>query len=289
MSELLTELANVALITFVLSSMVALGLSLTVQQIVQPLTNVRLVVTALLANFVIAPLAAWGIAELLGLDDPLKLGLVLLGCAAGAPFLPKLAQLAKADVAYSVGLMVLLMVVTVAYIPLVLVPLVEGVEVTAWDIAKPLVLGMLLPLAIALAVRARYDESRKLAGPLNQVSTVSLAIALVIVLVIGFPQLIDAFGTGSFIAALLFIAVSLVAGYLLGGTTREQRVTTGVGTAQRNISAALLIATTSFSGQAEVLVMVMVAATLMLIILLPLSAELGKRVDDPEPQPEPAG
>lgn len=277
MSELLIEIANVAILTFVLSSMVALGLSLTVTQIVEPLTNWRLVVMGLIANFVVAPAAAWGVAEMLGLDDSLTLGLLLLGTAAGAPFLPKLAQLAKGDVAYSVGLMVLLMVVTVAYIPLVLIPLVEGVEVSAWDIARPLLLGMLLPLAIALIVRARYDESKKLAPHLNQVSTVTLAIALVLALVLGLPQLLDAFGTGAFVAVLLFMIACFVAGYFLGGSTRTQRWVTGFGTTQRNVSAALLIATTSFGGDAKVLIMVMVGAVMMMAILLPLSAEVGKR------------
>lgn len=277
MSETLAELANVAIVAFVLSSMIALGLSLTVNQILAPLTNVRLVIMGLIANFVIAPAAAWGIAELLGLGDSLKLGLLLLGCAAGAPFLPKLTQLAKGDVAYSVGLMVLLMVVTVAYIPLVLVPLVDGISVSAWDIAKPLLLGMLLPLAIALVVRARYEESAKLAPHLNQISTVSLAIALVISLVIGLPQLIDAFGTGAFVAVLLFMAACFFAGLLLGGSDRGQRWVTAFGTTQRNVSAALLIATTSFSSQADVLVLVMVGAVLMMVVLLPLAAEVGKK------------
>jgi predicted Na+-dependent transporter len=281
MTDTLAAIANVAIITFVLSSMVALGLSLTVKQIVQPLANVRLTLLGLAANFVVAPLAAWGIAEILGLDQSLTLGLLLLGTAAGAPFLPKLAQLAKGDVAYSVGLMVLLMVVTVAYIPLVLVPLVEGVEVSAWDIARPLVFGMLLPLAIALLVRARYQDSAKLAPHLNQISTVSLAIALVIALVLGLPSLIDAFGTGAFVAAILFVLMCIGAGYLLGGSTRGQRWVTALGTGQRNLSAALLIATTSFSDQAEVLVMVMVGSVLMMAILLPLAAEVGKRAAEP--------
>jgi BASS family bile acid:Na+ symporter len=280
MSEILTTIANLAIVTFVLSSMVALGLSLTMKQIVDPLANLRLVATALAANFIVAPAAAWAVASLLDLDDSLTLGLLLLGTAAGAPFLPKLAQMAKGDVAYSGGLMVLLMVITVAYIPLVLVPLVEGVEVSAWDIARPLLLAMLLPLAIALLVRSRYPDSAKLAPPLNQISTISLALTLVLALVLGLPQLIDAFGTGAFLAAILFAVICIAAGYLLGGRDRSQRWVTSLGTAQRNISAALLIATTSFRDQPEVLIMVMVAAVIALAILLPLAAELGKRTPD---------
>lgn len=278
-SQVLTEIANVAILTFVLSSMVSLGLSLTLDQVLEPLRDVRLVIMGLIANFVIAPSAAWGVAKLLGLDDSLTLGLLLLGTAAGAPFLPKLAQFSKGDVAYSVGLMVLLMVVTVAFIPLVLVPMIEGVAVSAWDIAKPLLFGMLLPLGIAMLVRARYDESKKLAAPLNQVSTVAVALALVLGLVVGLPQLIDAFGTGAFIAVLLFMAICFAAGYLLGGRIRGQRWVTAFGTTQRNVSAALLIATTNFAGGAEVLIMVMVGAVLMAAVLLPLAAEVGRRME----------
>lgn len=98
---------------------------------------------------------------------------------------------------------------------------------------------------------------------------------------IGLPQLIDAFGTGSFIAAILFVVVCIAAGYLLGGSTRGQRWVTALGTGQRNISAALLIATTSFNDRAEVLIMVMVGAVLMMVILLPLAAEVGKRAGEP--------
>ena len=112
----------------------------------------RLVVLSLLANFVLMPLAAVGLAALLRLDQPLGVGLLLLGAAAGAPFLPKLAQIAKGNLAFGVGLMVLLMVVTVGYLPLVLPLLLPGVSVNPAQIARSLFLLMLLPLAGALVV-----------------------------------------------------------------------------------------------------------------------------------------
>jgi bile acid:Na+ symporter, BASS family len=60
-----------------------------------------------------------------------RIGLLLMGTAAGAPFLPKLAQIAKANVAFAVGLMTMLMLVTIAYLPLVLPLLLPGVQVSA--------------------------------------------------------------------------------------------------------------------------------------------------------------
>jgi len=110
--ELLIKAAAVAMLSFVVSSMLAMGAGLTVSQISEPLRNVRLVVLALLANFVVMPLAALVLARVLWLEEPFGVGLLLLGCAAGAPFLPKLAEVAKGNLAFAVGAMVLLMVVT---------------------------------------------------------------------------------------------------------------------------------------------------------------------------------
>lgn len=86
--------------------------------------------------------------------------MLLLGTAAGAPFLPKLAEIARGDLPFAVGLMVLLMVVTVGYLPLVLPLLLSGVSVNPAKIARSLVLLMLLPLGGGLALKARYDPRR---------------------------------------------------------------------------------------------------------------------------------
>ena len=277
MSDVVVGIAQVSILTFVVTSMAGLGLSLTVQQILTPLKDVKLVALGLVASFVIAPGGAWAIAELFGLDDDQTLGLLLLGVAAGAPFLPKLAQLAHAAVAYSVGLMVLLMVVTVGYVPLVLPLLVDGVTVSAWDIARPLLLLMLLPLAVALVVRSRYPGSAGLAPPLSQVSTGTLALGIGAAVLVGLPEIWDQIGTGVLLATLVLVGTCLLAGYLLGGSGRDQRVTSALGTAQRNLSAALLIAGTSFEDTPEVLVTVMVASLLLTGVLLLVAGELGRR------------
>src|SRR4030095_9351512 len=93
--ELWQKPATVAMFAFVLSSMLAMGLGLTVSEIIAPLSNARLVVLSVLANVLLMPLGAVALATLLRLDQPLGVGLLLLGTAAGAPFLPKLAQISK--------------------------------------------------------------------------------------------------------------------------------------------------------------------------------------------------
>ena len=268
---------DVATLVFVVSSMLAMGLGLTVGQIVAPLRSLRLVVLSLVVNFVLMPAAAIGFAKLLRLDEALGIGLLLLGAAAGAPFLPLLAQIAKSNLAFAVGLMVLLMVVTVGYLPVVLPLLLPGVAVNPMEIAKSLVLLMLLPLAIALGVKAKLPSvAARLKPGLGKVSTVSLILVIVFLTAFNIRSVLAVFGTGGILAGLLFLAVGYGVGWLLGGPGADTRRVLGLGTAQRNIAAALVVAGQSFKDP-NVVVMVVVVAIVGLLLLIPLSRALSKR------------
>jgi len=266
-----------AMLSFVVSSMLAMGAGLTVARIIEPLHNIRLVALALLANFVLMPLGAFALAKVLWLDEPLGIGLLLLGCAAGAPFLPKLAELAKGNLAFAVGAMVLLMVVTVGYLPIVLPLLLPGVTVDPWTIARSLVLLMLLPLAAGLALKARYaDWAARVKPALDWISNISLILLVLLITAANIDKVLQVFGTRGILAGLLFIAFGFGTGWLLGGLGVGTRRVMALGTGQRNIAAALVVANQSFS-DAKVVVMVIVVAIVGLIILMPLSRSLASR------------
>jgi BASS family bile acid:Na+ symporter len=277
MAHVLSVLANGAVLLFVIATMLAMGLSLTVTQILAPLRRARLVALALVANFVVVPLLALALIHAIPLSNPLKIGMILMGTAAGAPFLPKLAQFAHGNVAFSVGLMVLLVIVTIVYLPIALPLLLPGVKVNPISIAVSLVLTMLLPLGIALLVRARYPEpAGQLQPVMMQASNAALLLVAVTSLLANFQELIGIIGTGGILAAIILIGGGVVTGYLLGGPGSDTRSVLGLGTGQRNISAALLVSTQSFSDP-NVLAMVLVGSTVGLFVLLPLAFELGKR------------
>ncbi|MGH2503875.1 MAG: bile acid:sodium symporter family protein [Ktedonobacterales bacterium] len=158
MAAFLNTLSNLFTLTFVITSMLAMGLSLTMPQILAPLRNGRLVALALVANLVIVPATAFLLSRIIPLDKDLQIGLILFGCAAGAPTLPKVAQIAKADIAFAVGLMALLVVATVVYLPFVLPLLLPDVNVDAGKIALTLFLEMLAPLGIGLLINAHYKD-----------------------------------------------------------------------------------------------------------------------------------
>jgi BASS family bile acid:Na+ symporter len=276
--EVLNAILQVSLLVFVISSMLAMGFSLTMPEIIEPLKDLRLVVIALAVNFVAVPLIAVIIDAVLSLDDDLSTGLTIISAAAGAPFLPKLAGAAKGNMAFSVGLMVLLMVVTVAYMPIVLPLLIDGVDVNAWDIASSLIFLMILPLAIALFVRWRYEEIAAGLQPLMaQTSTIAIALLLAAGVIVNFDEIVDLIGTGGFAAILLFLAGSFVVGYFAAGSDAGTRSVLGLGTAQRNLSAAMVVAGQNFSDSPAVLTFIIVAGIVGLIVLLPGAGELGKR------------
>lgn len=277
MQEFIILLINLFVLVFVLTSMFGTGLSLTVPQIVEPLKDWKLVLLALVANFILVPALAYVIALVLNLSEGLSAGLLILAACAGAPFLPKLAGVAKGNLAFSVGLMILLMVVTVGYAPIVLPLLIPGIAVNPWDIARPLIVLMLIPLAIGLAVKAWTPGAADAMAPImNQASSFSLISMSVLVLLIGFRDLLATVGSGAFLGAGVLIVGALLAGYLLSTGGAGNRAVMGLGTGQRNISAALLIATTNFQNP-EVVLMVLVGSVVGFAFLFLAAGFFGKR------------
>jgi bile acid:Na+ symporter, BASS family len=70
--------ATTALLGFVVSSMLAMGVGFTVREIIVALRDARLVLLALLANFVAMPLGALALDKMLRVDEPLGVGLLCL-------------------------------------------------------------------------------------------------------------------------------------------------------------------------------------------------------------------
>jgi predicted Na+-dependent transporter len=277
-NEFLGTIAQVSGLLGIVASMLGMGLGLTLAQITQPLKNVRLVVLVLLANFVLVPLLAYAIALVLPLSDPLKIGLIIIACSAGAPFLVLEARGAKANLALAVGVMSLLMVITVFFLPIVLPLLLTGVEVNPWDIAKSLMMLMLIPLILGLVVRSNSPDTAAHWTPfMNKTGSLGIMILLVVGLGLNASNVISLIGTSGFAAILLFIAGSLLIGFVIGGRDPAIRNVTGLGTAQRNVTAALVVALQNFGGT-DTVTFTLVAAILIPLILLPLSKRLGSRV-----------
>jgi BASS family bile acid:Na+ symporter len=289
-SNFLQTIGVLAALIFVLTSMLGMGFSLTIDQITTPLRNKKLILLALVANFIIVPLLALLIVRIFPLREGLAIGLLLLATSAGAPFLPKLSQLARGDTGFSVGLMVLLMVCTIIYVPVVL-PLLADVTINPWGIAKTLFTLTLIPLAVSLFIRARYEEVAKSLIPIMaQATNLSILVLLVAFFVIYISDLLRIIGSLAIIAATVFVLVSFGISYFIGGSTGRTRRVVALGTAQRDLSTALAVATLNFVDP-DVMIMIIVMAMVSLILLLFMGGELGRRailIENLEEQEKPA-
>lgn len=279
--ELLNTLYDLMSLVFVLGTMASMGLSLTMAQITGPLRNTRFVAVALAANFVIPPILAVIFIQLFSLDEPLAVGLLLVSLAAGAPALPKTAVFAKMDPAAATGLMVLLVVVTIIVLPIALPLLLTGISVTFWDIASGLIVLILVPLAISLFVRARYPETAASVQPMfAQASNLSLLFLLVLMVVLNFSDVVGLLGSRGLLASLILVVLTTAGGYLLGRLGQAGGWIQGLGAGQRNIAAAMVVATMNFGN--DEIVMVVVYSLIGMVLIIPLAMELGKRAKTAE-------
>jgi BASS family bile acid:Na+ symporter len=275
MNDTLHLISRVGILTGVFAGMLAIGTHVPLGQVIASLRHWRVLALALAANFIVVPLLALALARVLPLPIEGRTALILLGAAAGAPFLPKLAELAGGHVPFSIGLMVLLMAATVVYAPLVLPLLLPDVSVSAADIARSLLVIMLLPLALGLFSRVRYPRVAGWSPELSRISGAGMAMGLVAGLLVGWRELLATVGSWIIIGSVLLALGAMVIGWLLatGGEAGERRDAT-LGTGMRNFSAALLVAGQDFGP--DTLVMTMVATMVLMIVLTIAAGEMGR-------------
>ncbi len=278
MSELISTLANLFTTAFVVTSMFSFGLRLTLAEIIEPLRDLRLLLMTLAANFVVVPLVAVLLANLIGLEEDLRIGLILISVVAGAPLVPKLAQIARGNIPFAVASTALLVVATVIYLPLVFPLVLPGVQLDTMSIVRPLAIQIVLPLVLGLIVDyISRDETDILLPVLGQIANVSLTLMLVLMLGGNVGNVIGLIGTGSLIAAIFLFAVAMTAGYLLGGPDKGTRRTLSMATGQRNLAAAFVVATGSFADRPTVVVFLAAAGLLAMLIMMPIAGWFGRR------------
>lgn len=283
MTATLVHLEKLSVLVFLVSSMLATGLTLTAQAMLAPLRDAQLVLRALVLNFVLAPALAWAITMVVPLDRGHAAGLLLLGCAAGAPFLPKVIESARGDLALAAALMGLLTVGTILFLPFALPWMVPSLHSAPWSIARPLVLLILLPFAVGMLVKHRTAAwAQRTAPVLAQIGNAALLLMSVLLVALNFAALRGLVGSNAIFAAVLFIAGLFAAGWFLGGESRGMRGALGLATAARNFGAALVPAASGLSDP-KITLMIVVGALVCLVFCF-LAA--GRLRNNPAPRAE---
>jgi len=289
--QLLTALFNAGIAISIGATVLSLGMTYTVGQLVAPLHRVVLVIAMVVLNAGVIPALAWGIAEITPMNSKYVPGLVLATLGAGSAASLKAAQLAKrADLPLAVSVVVVLQLVNIIAVPLWAGQVVTGASISAWDIVKSLLLLVLLPLAAGLVIRARYaDHAKNWQPELVKAANLALVVALATGISANWSTIVSMFGSWVIVTAIIIIIILAGAlGLLPGGKSAEVRTTTGMVSVFRFASLGLIIIGAQLGGNPVYLGPAITFALVDFIVPLALAVEIGHRAGTPEPAPEPA-
>ena len=245
---------NVLVTVTLIEMMIAIGLGVTLAEILDVVRNRRLLLQAALANYVCVPAAAVGLLLLFRAQPLVAAGFLIAAACPGAPYGPPFTALAKGNVAAAVGLMVVLAGSSAFLAPLLLgllLPWVSGGDspsVHAGKMVVTLLVTQLLPLCVGLVVRqGRPNLAARLLKPANRLSAVLNLSMIGLILAVQFPSL-TAIRPVGFLGMLALVLAALVAGWGLGLPGSGNRRAMAISTSVRNVGVGLVIATSSFPG-----------------------------------------
>lgn len=244
---LLDPLQKVLLLLFLTTAMLSLGLQVTVADVRQQVLGKGLLLRTLLANFVVVPGLGILVARWLAVEPGVAAAFILLACTPGGISALQFTTKAKGGAAYAGVATVLLSVLAVVLSPLLLaLALPQGAKVLVpYAGACSFVLFfLLLPLACGMLLRAKAERA---AGILAKVLGLVSAIAFVTMMVLLLAprkEAMQQIGGPTVGFLLLFVALSMLAGWLLGGPETVNRQVLASATSMRNVPLALAIAVT---------------------------------------------
>ncbi len=272
MNEFLSHALTPVILIYVISGMLALGLSQTVRQIFEPLRNMRITISAVVASYLILPLIATSISRLFGLDPSLRYGLVLMAMCAGAEIGPVFTATSNANIRLSGGILVMSIGITIIYLPLMLGVFLPDVDIPMGHLLLKLFLTILAPLLLGLFIRSRFENIAHTAEKyMHMISRVFVLLLTFVVLLLYYERIIGLLGTYTILAGVISVVGGFLIGYLLGLPDRGTSLAIGYMHGARNASVAVMIANDVFNDQPDVMLAIAVVVLLILVILIPVS------------------
>lgn len=272
MNEILAKALHPVILIYVVSAMLALGLGQTVKQIFEPLKNVRITISAIVASYIILPLMATLFARLFGIEPAARYGLVLMAMAAGAEIGPLLSANSNANARLSGGLLVLSIGITIFYLPVMIGLFLPDVAIDVKHLLLKLFLTILAPLILGLLIKSRVPKFAHTAEKyLHLNSRIFVSLLTLIVVLLFYKPIIGLFGSFAILAGMINVVGGFGIGYLLGWPDRGSRLAMGYMHGARSASIAVMVAGDVFRNEPKVMLMIALVTVLILVILLPLS------------------
>jgi BASS family bile acid:Na+ symporter len=261
-------------IAFLLSAMFSIGIETTGREIIYALRDRRFMGRALVTNLVLVPALGVILALAVPLSGEVKVGLILLSLAPGAPFALQFTRLAKQSLALAAGLAFLLAIIAIIYTPVLaslLLPLQAPLRIPYARLIGHLLALLVLPLAVGIIFHLLAPgAARALVKPMFILVTV-IFVALVVASGDIRREAAHAIGGPGLLTMLVVIALAMLIGWVLGGPRYSDRRVLAINTSMRNVAVALVVAREAFpAGDVEVAVLafftLMVPANMLLSV-----------------------
>ena len=250
-----TQLFGQSLVSVLLGIiMLGMGLTLSLADFRRVVAMPRCVVTGVVLQFTVMPLAGIALALAFALEPGLAVGLVLVACCPGGTASNIVTFLARANLALSVT-----MTMASTLLAIFLTPLLTGwlggvfIEIDRWSLFRSMVAIVLVPILLGVALNSLLPRATRKVAQVSPLISVLVVVLIVGAFVGGSKQLIlDHFG-GLLLAVLGLHLTGFGLGYALSGVVGldvSERRTTSIEVGMQNSGlGASLASNPSFAAQ----------------------------------------
>lgn len=228
--------------------MFGMGLTLTLADFKKILKVPKSVITGVLAQYIIMPLVAYGLAVLFQLPAEVAIGVILVGCCPGGTASNVMTFLAKGNTALSVTITAVSTILAPILTPfLTLILASKWLPVSAGDMFFSIVQIVLIPIVLGIIIRIVFtkqvDKSVKALPLVSVVGIVAVAAAVVALN----TEEIATTGLLIFSVVILHNLLGLLIGYVLAKLLRfdftdQKAISIEVGMQNSGLGAALAVA-----------------------------------------------
>ncbi len=293
---LMDTLSKVLFFVFLVGSMLGIGLKVGRDDLLSVLRDKGWLARMLIANLLVIPAVGILATRTLPLKPENALALTLLACAPGGlgalQFLTKHRE--QKTLAYAAGAATMLSFLSVAVSPFLIsaaLPRGMAVKLPYVAIILFLLLTVLLPLLLGVLIGGTAGApARKLARPIAVIAT--LAFVGLIVKMGTLTKWAKAEVGGKMILVIvLFVLISMLVGWLLGGPGRDTRKVLADASSIRNVALCMAIAVRSFPDPAVLTPLlafaaIMIPANMLFLILSKVGGKIGAKRAAVSPAPK---
>jgi BASS family bile acid:Na+ symporter len=246
---MLDPVTKTFLFIFIIASMLAIGMQVNLKNLAEIFSEKKLLIKSFITNFIIIPLIGIIFIKVIPMKPAVEVSFILLSCAPGGLSAIQFISKAKDELAYAGGMAFLLSMLSFFISPLIIaffLPKGINFAIPYFKAFWFIVLFLLLPMMIGMLAYDRYKNiADKLAKPMAIVGTLAF-IAFIVITLEERQVAMRSLGLGVSSVMILFVLLTMVIGWLMGGPKKGTRQILASASSMRNAALALVIVTNAF-------------------------------------------